>query len=233
MIEQLEENDSRFTSLWSNSIKLACGIVYENPRLQDDQFFNKLANVTCISQSMIDEAITHFNKNNTRPFVYSLNNKELENFLQQQGFSKHDTLHVLIKKSQVQNCNKVRKISDDEIPLWSEIFCESFYCHEWKSEIISILQRTILHADYYVDDSNSGCTVLYQSDGILGLYCLGTIPSARKKGIASSIVEFACAEAASRNLQFLMLETYGRDNLRKFYSELGFEEVYSKEVFTI
>ena len=30
-----------------------------------------------------------------------------------------------------------------------------------------------------------------------------------------------------------MLETYGKDNLLKFYSKLGFDSLYSKKIFTV
>jgi GNAT superfamily N-acetyltransferase len=74
---------------------------------------------------------------------------------------------------------------------------------------------------------------LYEKNSVLGLYCLGTIPHMRKQGFAATLIDFALHEAHSRNLQFLILETYGQDNLVNFYSKLGFENVYSKKIYTI
>jgi hypothetical protein len=59
------------------------------------------------------------------------------------------------------------------------------------------------------------------------------MPDKRNRGTATSLIDFASGEVNSKNLEFLMLETYGKDNLLEFYSKLGFERVYSKTVFTI
>ena len=75
--------------------------------------------------------------------------------------------------------------------------------------------------------------VLYEKNSILGLYCLGTVPSGRKQGYAASLIDFALHEVHSRNLEFLMLETYERDDLSKFYANLGFEDIYQKNIYTI
>jgi ribosomal protein S18 acetylase RimI-like enzyme len=74
---------------------------------------------------------------------------------------------------------------------------------------------------------------LYEKNSLLGLYCLGTIPSMRRKGLAESLIGFAQSEVSRRKLKFLILETYQRDNLLGFYSKLGFQEIYRKNIYTI
>ena len=65
------------------------------------------------------------------------------------------------------------------------------------------------------------------------MYCLGTIPEKRKKGLAKLLINYALNKVKSRNLDFLMLETYQRDGFLDFYSKLGFEKVYEKKIYTI
>ena len=67
----------------------------------------------------------------------------------------------------------------------------------------------------------------------MGLYCLGTVPGMRNKGLAASLIDFGINEVNQRNLEFLMLETYEKDNLLDFYTKLGFEKLYQKKVYTI
>jgi GNAT superfamily N-acetyltransferase len=74
---------------------------------------------------------------------------------------------------------------------------------------------------------------LCEKNSILGLYCLGTVPDKRRQGFAKSLIDFALSEVKSRGLDFLLLETYGKDNLMNFYSKLGFDTVYEKTVYTI
>ena len=232
-MHKIESNDTGFTKLWSNAIPMECGILFLNPALSDDLFFNKLTNITCTSEKMLAESVELFKKNNSIPYVYSTNYPELEIFLKSKGFVYYDTQHVLKKKKLLSQKQVATRITDDMIPLWTGIFCEAYDCHEWKETLDSILKNSLSMAEYYVDESHSSCMVLYEKDSVLGLYCLGTMPSRRRQGSASSLINFALHEVNSRNLEFLMLETYERDNLLKFYSTLGFESVYHKTVYTI
>lgn len=233
MMKRIESNDNGFTEIWSNAHQLECGTLFLNPKLSDDIFFNKLTNVTCTSEKMIDESLEHFQKNHSRPSVYSLNYPELENMLEKKGFVYCDTQHVLKKRTMTSEKPKATKISHDKISLWTKIFCEAYDCQDWAEPVISILKNSLSTVDYYIDESNSSCMALYEKNSILGLYCLGTMPSRRRQGTAASLIAFALHEVDSRNLEFLMLETYERDNLSKFYSKLGFENVYDKKIFTI
>ncbi len=233
MIQKIESNENGFTELWSNVSQLECGTLFLNPKLSDDLFFNKLTNVTCTSEKMIIESVERFQKNHTMPYIYSLNYPELEEYLKSKGFVYHDTQHVLKKKALPSKKCNAAKITCDAIPLWTKIFCEAYDCPEWTEHVSSILKNSISSAEYYVDESSSSCMALYEKNSILGLYCLGTIPSGRKQGYAASLIDFALHEVNSRNLEFLMLETYEKDNLSKFYSNLGFESVYSKTIYTL
>lgn len=229
----MEANDNGFTKLWSNPIQLECGTLFLNPNLSDDLFFNKLTNVTCISEKMIIEFLELVQKNNSSPYVYFVNYPELETFLNNKGFVYHDTLHVLKKRTMPAKKPSVVRITVDTIPLWIKIFCEAYDCPGWKGLLSSVLKDSLSLAEYYVDESYSSCMVLYEKDSILGLYCLGTVPSKRKQGSASSLIDFALHEVNLRKLEFLMLETYEKDNLLKFYANLGFENVYQKTIYTI
>jgi GNAT superfamily N-acetyltransferase len=233
MIQKIESNDNGFTEIWSNTSKLECGTLFLNPKLSDDLFFNKLTNMRCISEKMITESVERFQKNNSVPYIYSLNYPELEDYLKSKGFVYYDTQHVLKKRTLPSKKPNATKITHDTISLWTKIFCEAYDCQEWAESVSSILKNSMSSAEYYVDESSSSCMTMYEKNSIMGLYCLGTIPSRRKQGSAVSLIDFALHEVNSRNLEFLMLETYERDNLSKFYSNLGFESIYHKIIYTI
>ena len=232
-MEKIESNDNGFTGIWSGTQQLECGTLFLNPKLSDDIFFDKLTNVTCTSEKMIDESLERFQKNHSRPYVYSFNYPEFENMLEKKGFVYHDTQHVLKKNTLPSKKPHATKVSDDTIPLWTKIFCDAYDCQEWVKPVNSILENSLSSVDYYIDESNSSCMALYEKNSILGLYCLGTVPDRQRLGTAASLIDFALHEVDSKNLEFLMLETYERDNLSKFYSNLGFERVYDKKIFTI
>ena len=233
LIQQIESNDASFTGIWSHSKKLECGTLFLNPQLSNDIFFNKLSAITCIHEKTIDQLCEQFSKNATNLFVYSLNSPEFEKLLKVKGFAYYDTQYVLKKTSLSSKKPSVVKISTDNASIWTKIFCDAYDCPEWFDPVSLIVNNSLSVVDYFMDESMSSCMALYQTNSILGLYCLGTIPSNRKKGTASSLIDFATNEAKERNLGFLMLETYGKDKLLKFYSKLGFETLYFKNIFTI
>lgn len=232
-MQQIESNDIGFTGIWSNSTKFDCGVLFSNPQFSDDVFFNKLTGVTCLSEDMVDKSIEHFRKNHLVPYAYSFNYPEFDSLLKKKGFSYYDTQHVLKKRIQPKKKTSAIKITRDDIDLWTRIFCEAYDCQNWSKPVVSILEQSLQSVGYFVDESGSSCMALYEKDSILGLYCLGTVPDKRNRGTAASLIDFASNEVDSRNLKFLMLETYGKDGLLEFYSKLGFERLCYKTVYTI
>lgn len=235
MIDKIESNDLGFTAIWSKETTLECGTLFMNANLPDDLFFDKLTNITCLSEKMIDETIDVFHKNNMRPFVYVLNNSPLEEFLLQKNFTFYDTQHVLKKQSiSDMETSYVHHIEKNDSVLWAEIFCKSYDCYDWIDEVSEIVRGSISQVEYLVDaEHNASCVALYEKNSILGLYCLGTLPEKRKKGIAKLLINHALNKVKVKNLDFLILETYQRDNLLGFYSKLGFEKLYEKKIYTI
>jgi len=235
MISKIEENEFGFTSMWSKMTKLECGLFFANPTLPNDLFFDKLTNITCLSEKMIDEALVLFEKNKTQPFVYVFDNPKLEELLHKKNFRLYDKHHVMKKStsSEVKH-DSVHHITRKDSLLWTEVFCKSYDCIDWTEEVNSIVRNSVSGIEYLVDsDYNASCAALYEKNSILGLYCLGTIPEYRKKGLAKSLINYALNQVRNKNLDFLMLETYARDNLLKFYSNLGFEQIYEKKIYTI
>ena len=235
MKSKIEANETGFTSLWSNMTALECGNFFANQNLPNDIFFGKLTNITCLSEKMIEEALSLFQKNNTQPFVYVLDNAELEKLLLKKGFTLYDTQHVLKNISHsTQENYAVHHIARKDSLLWSDIFCRAFDCPEWIDEVNAIVRNSISSVEYVVDlKYNGSCVALFEKESVLGLYCLGTVKEYRKKGLAKLLVNYALHQVSLRSLDFLMLETYGRDGLLDLYFKLGFEKLYEKKIYTI
>ena len=152
MISKMEENESGFTGLWSKMTNLECGTFFVNPNLPNDIFFDKLTNIACINEKMIDEALVLFEKNKTQPFVYVLENKKLEELLLKKNFKLYDTHHIM-KKSPFSKMeyNPVHHISRKDSLLWTEVFCTSYDCLDWSEEVNSVVRNSISYVEYFVD----------------------------------------------------------------------------------
>ncbi len=235
MNDKIEENDAGFVAQWSRTVNLECGTVFVNPNLPDDIFFDKLTQITCMNEKTIIEAAKIFKENQSQMFVYTINDKKLEDFLLQKKFIFFDTQHVLIKTVQPNLFeSNVTRITEQNSSMWSEIFCNSYDCFEWLDEVNQIVKNSCSNIEYVVDANyNASCAALYEKNSILGLYCLGTLPTHRRKGLARSLIEYALNWVRTKKLDHLMLETYKKDNLLEFYSKLGFNEIYEKKIYTI
>lgn len=235
MIDKIEKNDLGFTAIWSKMTKLECGVLFMNSDFPDDLFFDKLTNITCLNKKMIDDVVEIFHQNKMRPFVYSLNNMKLEDLLKKMNFTLYDTQHVLVNTVQQEIADsQILHITKNDSLVWSEIFCKSYDCTEWLDEVNNIVKKSTSKIDYLVDAKHkASCVALYETDSVLGLYCLGTIPQKRKNGLAKLLINYAQSLVKKRNLEFLMLETYQKDALLEFYTKLGFNKVYEKKIFTI
>ncbi|MEX0910616.1 MAG: GNAT family N-acetyltransferase [Nitrosopumilaceae archaeon] len=235
MISKMEENELGFTGIWSELTALECGVLFLNPHLPNDIFFDKLTSITCLSEKMIDEALYLFQRHNTRPFIYVLNNPALEELLRKKGFTFYDTQHVLKKSAgnSLENFS-IHHIARKDSLLWADIFCKSYDCPDWIDEVNAIVRKSVSEVEYLVDsENNASCVALYEKNSVLGLYCLGTVPEKRKKGLANLLITYALNQVKTKKLDFLMLETYQRDSLLEFYLKLGFEKVYEKKIYTI
>ena len=235
MISKMEENELGFTGMWTEMTTLECGLLFSNRNLRDDIFFDKLTNITCLSEKMIDDALFLFHRHNTRPFIYVLNNSGLEELLRKKGFTFYDTQHVLKKSTETNQENlPIHHIARKDSLLWADIFCKSYECPEWIDEVNAIVRKSISEVEYLVDSEyNASCVALYEKNSVLGLYCLGTVQEKRRKGLAKLLITCALNQVKTKKLDFLMLETYQRDGLLEFYSKLGFEKVYEKKIYTI
>jgi GNAT superfamily N-acetyltransferase len=233
LVSKSEAVDLAFTGFWSDSVNLKCGTLFFNKNLSNDIFFDKLTKLTCLEDETLAESLRLFEMYSTKPYVYTLDSPEFEKKLLEQNFMLYDVQHVLAKIADSTTTCQAHRVSYDESLLWSKIFCDAYDCHEWISSVDKIVKKSSNSVEYYIDRSSSSCVALYESNSILGLYCLGTVPSMRKKGLAESLIDFSLNQTKSRNLEFLMLETYGRDKLLDFYSKLGFKEIYRKNIYTI
>ncbi len=138
---------------------------------------------------------------------------------------------------------------------WVDIFCESFSVPEWKDEVARIViaanagkkQQPLDLLLAYRNGAPAGCAALFTmmtedndggdddngyGDGPIGLYCLGTVPAQRGRGVARSILDFSKALSEKRGL-LLFLQTLESENLVGLYKSAGFVTAYTKSICAV
>jgi len=153
------------------------------------------------------------------------------------------------KQEQVVDRGSCKLVSSaEEFDDWLDIFSNSFGIDiQKRTTIRTSLQKEsfresklILYEqelNYKKNNHNSlralGCCLLFPSNGVLGLYCLGTEQKFRKTGIASSIIDFAISYAIDNGYDFLGLQALHSDNTTGFYQRRCFKKVYTNAIFSL
>jgi GNAT superfamily N-acetyltransferase len=253
----MEHNESTFCSLWTERIKINdCTNLFINERLGDDYFFNRISNNLCCYNSdvydddgtamyALQNSVRIFSERRLKCFVYiDDSDAQLEAILLKNKFTLLDTMQGFRS-----NTNKVRlenqkihvgKIGMDLLPAWIDVFCKSFNASDWKSEVHRILKRhfdelTLLIG--YIKSKSSqipaGCALLFNKHRVNGLYCLGTVESFRRQGVAGKIVEASLDIAEKQSNSFLICQAFTNEGFAEFYKKLGFQLVYKKKIYTL
>ena len=78
-----------------------------------------------------------------------------------------------------------------------------------------------------------GCCLLFPTNDVLGLYCLGTVQRFRNKGIASSLIDFAITYAKMNGFNLIGLQTLHSEHTTGFYQRRYFMTVYTDAIFSL
>jgi GNAT superfamily N-acetyltransferase len=251
----MEHNESTFCSLWTEYIKInECTDLFINEKLGDDYFFNRVNytlyrhnadhDTNAASRLVLRNCIRLFSERRLKCYVYiDDSNSVLEPILLKNKFTLLDTMQVfqsnVDKVQQYQNRSfYVDKIGMDLVPVWIDVFCKSFDALELKSEAQRILKKhfnklTLLIG--YVKRNSSqlpaGCALLFNTDGLTGLYCLGTIESFRHQGLARKIIGSSIEIARQESASLLICQAFTKQGFAEFYKRLGFQLVYKKNIY--
>ena len=145
------------------------------------------------------------------------------------------TLELVAPKLHRDRMTSVREASDLELEVWSRTYLESFYGNEvLLEEVLRSVRRSSLKRSNRLllalrNGKVAGTMALHVSNGYTGVYCLGTVPSMRGKGIASSML-VAARDVASRLRTKVVLQVFEADKVEEFYVARGFRRVYAEEI---
>ncbi len=142
-------------------------------------------------------------------------------------------------------CKVVR--SANELNEWLNVYCQAFGIgKENKAAIRTSIQKESFRESKFIlfeqqlnDKSNrhnlrqTGCCLLFPTNNVLGLYCLGTDQRFRNIGIASSLIDFAITYAKINGYDFIGLQALESDHIIGFYQRRRFTAVYTNSIFSL
>ena len=127
--------------------------------------------------------------------------------------------------------------ASNDSKAWTVTYLRSFYGEETMTEVVGPIvsslmdSRAVTLLEARTGGETAGVLAMFRTPGIIGVYCVGTVPELRGRGVASALLARA-GETASAEGRNLILQTLTSDGVLQFYLGRGFEEVYTKRVLT-
>ena len=120
---------------------------------------------------------------------------------------------------------------------WTRAYLEAFYGNQELAphttpivtRLLELEAATLLEAR--VVGETAGVLALFRTKGLAGVYCVGTVPEHRRKGVAGALLSRAKFIAGVEGRR-LVLQVLASDVSTHYYLERGFKELYSKQLLS-
>jgi GNAT superfamily N-acetyltransferase len=131
---------------------------------------------------------------------------------------------------------KVTRARGDSVRDWVRTYLASFYGKQTLfPAVLKIVEKAAAGRDSTfllarMGDRPAGELAIFRSEGVCGVYCVGTHPDFRRTGVASTMLNVA-HQLAKREGRRLVLQTILSDSTEPFYLKSGFRRAYLKELW--
>ncbi len=128
---------------------------------------------------------------------------------------------------------EVRETSLKTVDEWARAYLFSFYGNQALLSLTKGIARQLVEKrsatflEAKLEGAVAGVMAIFRTPGLAGIYCVGTVPRFRRKGVAGSLLRRA-SEIATAESRMMTLQTLRSDHVEDFYKKRGFTELYQK-----
>ncbi len=155
------------------------------------------------------------------------------------GYRSADTMTVLLSRGLGKSASAAQ-VTINERPdtdSWTRAYLEAFYGDQelapHVTPIVARLQKlkavTLLEA--MTGDETAGVLAIFRTEGMAGVYCVGTTSEHRRMGVAGTLLSRA-KDIAGAEGRLLFLQSLASDGTLRYYLERGFRATYSKQLLS-
>ena len=120
---------------------------------------------------------------------------------------------------------------------WSKVYLLSFYgdlglmapVNEVVQALGHLRRETLLIGR--LEGRPAGVVALFRTPGVLGVYCVGTLPEFRGRGVAETLLESARRIGVSEDRR-MVIQTIRSDGYEAYYLRRGFKTLYLKALLS-
>ncbi len=171
--------------------------------------------------------------------------ERLESAAIEDGFVVAGSMNILSKKigKALQKFNEpIDVFETEDISLWNQTFMRSYSIgQKWAPELIrreemflSDPSTRLFLATEKESDLPSGCLLVHRTPSdYLGIYCVGTVPERRHRGVAKALLAAVENLAIELHCENLTLQTIESDGVTPMYLGLGFNLDFQRDVLKL
>jgi GNAT superfamily N-acetyltransferase len=243
-IEEQELNEVSWWSHWGDVSWLGEGAYVITSTSFPEPLFNHATIMNDVSDvdSIFEHALQRFREAGVRPSFFVIDDPRflgLRSRLESAGYVALDTMEVMAAGAEEPresgSVEVMRVVSD--VHEWVSTYLRSFYGDGGpEAEVEAAAKRAAKDKDVSLVLARQGKEVvgqmaLLRRGGLLGAYCVGTVPEHRRSGVASGMLSHASGQANEQGLT-LVLQTFAEDHVEGFYLKRGFRRLYGKSVLS-
>lgn len=252
LFRSLLANESAFDSLFCNVLEKSGYILYYNAKFSEDPVFNHillkesiLANDCTESSSILADASDAASQLSIRSTLFVedfwKNSARIQQIAVASDFRVVEQMNILsktVEKQAVESSYSSITVEETaDVPTWNEVFKRSYQIPDtWNEELISrenslVREHNAMLIISKFEAMPVGCVLLKEEPPrVLGIYCVGTLPEMRSRGIARSMLSYSEALAARNGCKILTLQTITSDNVTSMYLKMGYKQQYRRNV---
>ncbi|WP_414470196.1 GNAT family N-acetyltransferase [Methanobacterium sp. ACI-7] len=171
------------------------------------------------------------------------NPKNLPNLLKDQEFTYQNSwkamaidLKTLDPSFDTPKCLEIKEVTNlEELKIWTDILVKSFefplFGDSYKKYFINAGLNN-LNFNYYLGFFNGKpvtTSILFKGEGAAGLFYIGTINEARRKGIANAMVNYLLRLSKNEGYNICVLQA--SEIGYHLYKKIGFKEYYTTDIY--
>jgi GNAT superfamily N-acetyltransferase len=255
LARRLLSNEEGFGRLFSNYEEFQSFSLFSNPTFSEDPIFNHFVLNEIVVERSSDEVLTGVIEQlkkissslgfNTTVFLENLwnNSRLLGKLVVDNGFRVRDKMEILSKHvdpNPVDHEDKINVRITEDYANWNRIFVSSFQIPvSWNQELLRREEvatkndsvRLILGREPGSDE-DQGCLLSFLDESkVMGVYCVGTLPRWRGRGIGKMMMNFVENNARDLGCKLLTLQTINSDGVSPMYKKMGYRTEFERDIF--
>ena len=201
-------------------------------------FYNRGGLLSCSSIASLESIEEKLGASRARPALMVFDScRRATRILDSSGYLREDVMTVMAATGKRNDAAGVEVGRAKSAEVWAEAYLKAFYDDLGLLPTVRRIVKPLLGNgsttlfEAKLDGEVAGTLAAYRTERMLGVYCVGTVPGFRRRGVADALLARA-RELALTEGRTVILQSLESDGVVTFYLRRGFRVQYRKVLMT-